>query len=82
MMIQLSSQQDNFNRNAESKNEGLYITFVDLNKGKAFDTVGRDGLENHGQIGFPMKVKAMVWKFHDDMSARVQNTWAFSGPLS
>ena len=54
---------------------------MDLNKGKAFDTVGRDGLENHGQIGFPIKVIAVVRKFHDDMSARVQNTWAFSEPL-
>ena len=32
----------------QEQNVDLYMTFVDLTK--AFDTVSRDGLENHGQV--------------------------------
>ena len=32
----------------QEQNVDLYMTFVDLTK--AFDTVSRDGMENHGQV--------------------------------
>ena len=58
------------------------MTLVDLTK--AFDTVNRDGHQNHGQVSKPCPPSfiATVRQFHGGMQARVQNNRELSEPLT
>ena len=56
----------------QEQNVDIYMTFVDLTK--AFDTVSRDGFwKIMAKFGCQPRFIAMLWQFHDDMQARVQN---------
>ena len=66
----------------QKQNVDQYMTFDDLTKAKAFDTVRRDGLwKIMAKFGCPPRFKAMVRQFHDGMQARVQNDGEFSEPF-
>ena len=47
-----------------------------------FDTVSRDGLlKIMAKFCCPSRFIAIVWQFHDDMQARVQNDGEYSEPF-